>query len=72
MELRIIGLAFKALDLAEDRGVFQTYYWQNNNSFPPHLREPKTSRKKPYGAFSDMVGFPIIVRPSICYWVDKE
>ncbi len=59
--IKIIGTAFEALDLAEDRGSFSTLLKENNIPYPQFgvAEDADTAIE-----LSKDIGFPLLVRPS--------
>jgi len=59
--IKIIGTSFKALDLAEDRGLFSNLLKENNIPYP---RFGTIQSADEAVAVSKELGFPLLVRPS--------
>ncbi len=59
--IKIIGTAFKALDLAEDRGSFSSLLKENDIPYPQFgvAEDAETALE-----LSQEIGFPLLVRPS--------
>ena len=59
--IKILGTSFKALDLAEDRGLFSNMLKENNIPYPQF--DIATTADEA-AAIADVLDFPILVRPS--------
>lgn len=59
--IKILGTSFKALDLAEDRGLFSNMLKENNIPYPEF--DIATTADEA-AAIADVLDFPILVRPS--------
>ncbi|WP_055436568.1 carbamoyl-phosphate synthase large subunit [Lacinutrix algicola] len=59
--IKILGTSFKALDLAEDRGLFSNMLKENNIPYPEFDIATTADEAS---AIADVLDFPILVRPS--------